>query len=184
MGQYIPGVSQRSSDISILLVDLYITKIHSIELSGFFIFYGWNGRIRTYGWGIQSPLPYHLATLQNLHNSIASHFTWWNSSIQLRDCIERTLFCKFIFFWEISPIFLKKIRLHNKPILSNSFEWGICEIFFIFFMPFCIYWWEYFLSLFYSHFYIWYCYINMYFMIWMTLDKRIQLNMSIYILDF
>ena len=31
---------------------------------GFFKIYGWSGRIRTYGWGIQSPLPYHLATLQ------------------------------------------------------------------------------------------------------------------------
>lgn len=26
---------------------------------------GWSGRIRTYGWEIQSLLPYHLATLQN-----------------------------------------------------------------------------------------------------------------------
>ncbi len=174
MGQYVPGVSQCSSDISILLVFLkYIKKSPSRNWGRFLKIYGWNGRIRTYGWGIQSPLPYHLATLQNLVKSMATYLTWRCSSRQLRDCIERTLFCKFIFFWEISPIFLKKIRLHNESILSNRFEWCICEIFFIFFMPFCIYWCEYFFSFFCSHFYIWYCYIHMYFMIWITFEKSV-----------
>ena len=34
---------------------------------------GWGGRIRTFEWGIQSPLPYHLATPQRSTQSNGMH---------------------------------------------------------------------------------------------------------------